>query len=222
VDRTKGWPGTLSEPDLLDAPLVLHPMRPADSRALRELRDQNPAWLSWWEYTDPGQLQAGQPAAKQSASLLSRGASFLQARLDARSGTAFHWAVRYSEQVVGQVSVLEILWGASRRCARIGYWVAEPWAGRGIIPASVAMVVDHCFLDMGLHRLEACIDPDNAASLRVAEKLGFHSEGIRFRDTHINGAWRNHICYAITAEEYPEGMLSRLRAVSAARSRLSR
>jgi ribosomal-protein-alanine N-acetyltransferase len=74
---------------------------------------------------------------------------------------------------------------------------------------------------MGMHRLEASIRPENAASRRVVEKLGFRDEGIRVRQLHINGAWRDHICYALTAEEVPTGVLPRWRS-SLAASRASR
>jgi ribosomal-protein-alanine N-acetyltransferase len=83
------------------------------------------------------------------------------------------------------------------------------------------MAVDHCFRVMGMHRLEASIRPENTASRRVVEKLGFRDEGVRVRQLHINGTWRDHICYAITAEEVPTGMLPRWRGLLAA-SRASR
>ena len=63
------------------------------------------------------------------------------------------------------------------------------------------MALDHCFIVVGLHRIEATIRPENRASRRVVEKLGFHEEGIRRRCLHVDGAWRDHICYAITAED---------------------
>ena len=50
------------------------------------------------------------------------------------------------------------------------------------------MAVDHCFRVVGLHRLEASIRPENAASRRVVEKLGFREEGVRVRQLHINGS----------------------------------
>jgi ribosomal-protein-alanine N-acetyltransferase len=53
------------------------------------------------------------------------------------------------------------------------------------------------------------------------EKLGFRDEGVRVRQLHINGNWRDHICYAVTAEEMPAGMLPRWRS-SLAASRASR
>ncbi|MDO4717337.1 MAG: GNAT family protein, partial [Propionibacteriaceae bacterium] len=51
--------------------------------------------------------------------------------------------------------------------------------------------------------------PENAASLRVVEKLGFRSEGLRPRLLHINGDWRDHLSFALTAEELGEGLLNR-------------
>jgi len=55
----------------------------------------------------------------------------------------------------------------------------------------------------------------------VVEKLGFHEEGIRRRSLHVDGAWRDHVCYAITAEDAASGLLPRWRStVRAARSRI--
>ncbi len=70
-----------------------------------------------------------------------------------------------------------------------------------MIPTALAMAMDHCFTTVGLHRIEATIRPENRASRRVVEKLGFHEEGIRRRCLHVDGAWRDHICYALTAED---------------------
>jgi len=62
----------------------------------------------------------------------------------------------------------------------------------------------------GLHRLEIAIRPENAASLRVVEKLGLASIGVAPRYLHIDGDWRDHRIFAVTTEEVPEGMLHRL------------
>jgi ribosomal-protein-alanine N-acetyltransferase len=82
------------------------------------------------------------------------------------------------------------------------------------MPTAVALSVDYCFGVLGLHRIEVCIRPENGPSRRVVEKLGFRSEGMRPRYLHIDGDWRDHLVYALTAEEAPEGMLNRWRAVS--------
>jgi len=63
---------------------------------------------------------------------------------------------------------------------------------------------------MGLHRVEVNIRPENAASLRVVEKLGFRDEGLRERYLHIDGAWRDHRTFALTVEDIrPEGLEAR-------------
>ena len=76
-------------------------------------------------------------------------------------------------------------------------------------PTAVALATDHCFFTLGLHRMEICIRPENAPSLRVVEKLGFRYEGLRRRYIHINGDWRDHFCFGLVVEEVPQGVLRR-------------
>ena len=78
------------------------------------------------------------------------------------------------------------------------------------------MAVDHCLHTMRLHRIEIAIRPENTASLRVVEKLGFVRIGIAPRYLHINGAWRDHVLFAVTAEELPDGLVARLRGTHGA------
>lgn len=222
VGRIRGWPATLSEASLLDAPVVLRPMRVSDARARRLVREANVAWLRPWDPADPDAPLA-RSAIKPFMSMIRRSPiaphiSVIRRRWAARRGRALIWAVRYGGRFVGQLSVWSISLGAYRS-AQVGYWIDERFAGRGITPTALALAVDYCFQVAGLHRLEASVQPGNTASRRVVEKLGFRREGLRVREVHINGAWRDHICYAITAEEVPDGMLTRWRHSSmAARS----
>jgi ribosomal-protein-alanine N-acetyltransferase len=117
-------------------------------------------------------------------------------------------AITYDDRFVGQLTVGGITWG-SQRGAHMGYWVDRRFAGRGIMPAAVAMATDHAFNELGLHRIEINIRPENLPSRRVVEKLGFREEGMRVRYLHIAGDWRDHLCYALTAEEVPLGLLVR-------------
>jgi [ribosomal protein S5]-alanine N-acetyltransferase len=79
--------------------------------------------------------------------------------------------------------------------------VAESFAGQGIVPFALAAACDHAFLVLGLHRVEVNIRPENLASLRVVEKLGFHEEGLRRRYLHIDGQWRDHRSFALTTQD---------------------
>lgn len=112
----------------------------------------------------------------------------------------------YDGRLVGQVTVTGITWG-SARWAQLGYWVDRQVAGLGVTPTAVALVADHCFGVVGLHRLEIAVRPENVASLRVAEKLGFRPEGRAPAYLHIDGAWRDHLLFALTAEEVGGGVL---------------
>jgi ribosomal-protein-alanine N-acetyltransferase len=134
----------------------------------------------------------------------------VRSRWQSGHGGAIIWVVCYDRQVAGQIRLFSVEWG-SNRSAKVGYWIDEKFAGLGIMPTALAMAVDHSFGVMGLHRIEASIRPGNEASRRVVEKLRFREEGLRPREVHVNGAWRDHICYAITVEDVPGGMLSQWR-----------
>jgi len=127
----------------------------------------------------------------------------------ARQGKALPFALTYDDVMIGQVTVTGITWG-SARWGQIGYWIDERHAGKGIMPVAVALATDHCLRSVGLHRIEIAIRPENSASLRVVEKLGFTQIGTAPRYLHINGQWRDHLLFAITAEEAPQGLLSRV------------
>jgi [ribosomal protein S5]-alanine N-acetyltransferase len=77
---------------------------------------------------------------------------------------------------------------------------------------AVAMAIDHGFQDVGLHRIVAGVRPENSASRLGMEKYGFRQEGLWVRQAYVDGAWRNHLCYALTAEEVPNGVMPRCRA----------
>ena len=132
-------------------------------------------------------------------------------RSEARSGRVLPFVVTYDGRLVGQLTVGGVIYG-SLRAANVGYWVDEALAGRGVIPTAVALAADHAFAVLGLHRIEISMRPENLASKRVAEKVGFRYEGIRPAFLHIDGAWRDHLVYALNADEVPEGLSERWRA----------
>jgi ribosomal-protein-alanine N-acetyltransferase len=130
-------------------------------------------------------------------------------RREAREGRMLPWALTYQGDLVGQVTVGGITWG-SLRSAYIGYWIDQDVAGRGITPTGVAMALDYCFEELKLHRIEINIRPENAASLRVVDKLGLRLEGDRLAYLHIDGEWRDHLVFVAMAGEFPEGLTPRV------------
>jgi len=121
-------------------------------------------------------------------------------RKAARNGTMLPFVISYGGRVAGQLDVSNVVHGVLRSCT-VGYWVDSAVAGRGIATTALALAIDHCFTTVGLHRVEVDIRPENAASLRVVEKLGLRREAYHERFLDIAGGWRDHIGFAITVEE---------------------
>ncbi|HEY2670384.1 MAG TPA: GNAT family protein [Rugosimonospora sp.] len=198
-----GWPVTLS-----DGPVVLRPYQRRDARAWSEVRRANEQWLAQWEPTPPGPwYELNSPSSFRYV--------LRELRRSARMGEAMPFAVCYDGQLVGQLSIGNIVRRAF--CSGFaGYWVDSRMAGRGIIPTALALAVDHAFVAGGLHRIEVNIRPENGPSRRVVEKLAFREEAYHPRYLHIDGAWRDHVGYAVTAEDVASegGLLARWHRLS--------
>jgi ribosomal-protein-alanine N-acetyltransferase len=197
-----GWPAAL-----LDGRVGVRPLRLRDAGAWSEARIANEEWLAPWEGRQPGlpDLTWRERHTPQVFTAMLRAL-----RREAKQGRCLPFGVTYDGDLVGQVTVANVVRGAFQS-ASVGYWVDGRLAGNGIVPHALAMVVDHCFTDVGLHRIEANVRPENAPSRRVVEKLGFRQEGLHPRFLFIDGAWRDHLSFAVTVEDLAEPMLSRLR-----------
>ena len=178
-----------------DVKLRIAKMR--DAKALEKLILGNREWLRPWEATNPG--------APNSFDVRSQLRGLIR-QLDDQSGMPF--VIEVQGVVQGQLNVANIMYG-SVSSAVIGYWVSPEVAGKGVTPTSVALVTDYLMNQVGLHRVEIDVRPENTASLRVVEKLGFRYEGLKQRYIHINGDWRDHYIFALTAGEVPDGLLNR-------------
>ena len=184
--------------------MELQPLRRADAREWARLRTENETWLTPWEPSAPLPWpDRHTPAAYRAM----RRAAARRARV----GMSLPFALRYEGRLAGQVTVDNIVRGALRS-GHLGYWVDAAVAGRGVASLAVALVCDHAFGPVGLHRLQADIRPENQPSRRLVERLGFRQEGLLRGYLDIDGAWRDHLAYALLAEDAPSGVLSRWRA----------
>ncbi|WP_349642956.1 GNAT family protein [Blastococcus sp. CCUG 61487] len=193
-----GWPATLSW-----GPVELHPLRRRDAAEWSRLRLVNEAWLRPWEPT------VAQPWGERHTPAAYRAMRRAAARR-ARVGTSLPFAVRVEGRLAGQVTVDNVVRGALRS-GFLGYWIDGGLAGRGMGSLAVALVCDHAFGPAGLHRLQADIRPENTASRRLVERLGFTPEGLLRRYLDIDGEWRDHVTYALLADDLPGGALARWR-----------
>jgi len=103
--------------------------------------------------------------------------------------------------IVGYFNISQIIRGPLQS-AFLGYGGVAEWSGGGYMTAALRLVLERAFTDLALHRLEANIQPDNAASIALVERCGFVREGFSERYLKIGGHWRDHARFAIRAEQW--------------------
>ncbi|MBS1902836.1 MAG: GNAT family N-acetyltransferase [Bacteroidetes bacterium] len=120
-------------------------------------------------------------------------------------GTDYRFVIRESgsETIIGQIAVTNIIRNVAQS-AFVGYWVGHDWLGRGVATEATAAILAFAFDVLRLHRISIWISPENAASLRVVEKLGLRYEGTAIRALHQGGKWTDTRVFAITSEEWNE------------------
>lgn len=181
--------------------IKLRPLRYRDGSTWKKLRSTNKSWLREWDATLP-------PTDENYPATFSQ--MVWQGKRDARKKIHLMWGIEYKKKLVGIVTAGNITLGSSRNCY-IGYWLSKSQAGQGIMPISVALVLDFIFQELKLHRVEIAIRPENTASLRVVKKLKLELEGVRRSYIHINGDWRDHQVFVVVEDEVTTSFLERLK-----------
>lgn len=130
-------------------------------------------------------------------------AAYTRYYMSAKSERAHRLLVcrREDGAIVGSVVLSEIVRGCFQS-AYMGYWVGEPFARRGYLSGGVSLALRLAFTALRLHRVEANIQPENAASIGLAKKCGFRKEGLSPRYLKIAGRWRDHERWAIVKEDW--------------------
>ena len=120
------------------------------------------------------------------------------ARLKNPSHFGFLVTERGTGALVGVVNISEIVLG-SLKSAYLGYYVFAGFERQGLMREALQAVVRHAFRSLKLHRLEANIQPGNAASIALARSCGFSKEGFSPRYLKIGRRWRDHERWAVVA-----------------------
>jgi [ribosomal protein S5]-alanine N-acetyltransferase len=197
--RHPGWPARLGTLRTAAGLVDLRPVQLRDGAAWSAIRLRDHRHLAPWEPTLPGGWVARNAPTEWPARWWTlRGA--------ARRGAVLPFAITVDDVFAGHVMIGNVV-REPLLSAYVGYWCDARRTGAGVTTAAVALAVDHCFGPVGLHRIEATVRPENAASLRVLAKLGFREEGLFRRYLDVDGRWRDHLCFALTAEESPTGGL---------------
>jgi [ribosomal protein S5]-alanine N-acetyltransferase len=122
-------------------------------------------------------------------------------RNEAADFAAFLLCRREDGAIVGSCNLSQIFMGPFQSCY-MGYWAGAPYAGRGYMTEGVGLVLTHAFRVMKLHRVEANLQPTNAASRALVQRLGFRQEGYSPRYLKVAGRWRDHERWCILREEW--------------------
>lgn len=182
-------------PQLRSSRLLLRPLQLSDFTDWQDVRRRCAVWLAPWE----AQRRPGQADVVESRRAF-------EARCEATdrertSGSAYRFGIFAGGQFCGEINLGSIQRGAFQN-VYIGYWIDEKCAGLGYMPESLVLAMRFAFEELGLHRIQVSIIPRNRSSLRVVEKLGLRDEGIAQRYLEINGAWEDHVRFAMTIEEW--------------------
>ena len=180
--------------------VLLCPLRMADFRSWARLREASRDHLTPFE-------------PSWTLDELSRSAfreRVRRAELDARAGAGFAFLIfarggaeRSEGHVVGGISLTNVRRGVAQACS-VGYWIGAAHTRRGHASSALAAVSEFAFGQLHLNRIEAACMPGNMASLRTLERAGFRREGIARQYLRINGAWEDHVLFALTADDWSE------------------
>ncbi|MGL4263079.1 MAG: GNAT family N-acetyltransferase [Afipia sp.] len=103
--------------------------------------------------------------------------------------------------LIGGVTLANVRRGIVQ-AGTLGYWVGQPYAGKGYMTGALRVLLPTLFGELNLHRIEAACIPTNQSSIRVLEKCGFAREGLARRYLCINGVWQDHYLYGLLDEDF--------------------
>jgi ribosomal-protein-serine acetyltransferase len=128
-------------------------------------------------------------------------AFILRTRKQLADNDGFQTAIVEHERIVGMIGFHGLCW--QQRSTKIGYWLAEPAQGQGVMSCAVRTLVDHAFRTWRLDRVEIHAGVQNARSRAVAERVGFKHEGVLREAERVGDRFIDRAVYVILAGEWP-------------------
>lgn len=101
------------------------------------------------------------------------------------------------ETLIGSIALNDVIWSPALLCTYLGYMIDQDYQNKGYATEAIQVMCTYAFDTLHLHRIEAGVMPSNIASQKVLEKNGFIQEGLARKNVHINGAWQDHLIYAL-------------------------
>ncbi|MGR4894218.1 GNAT family N-acetyltransferase [Stenotrophomonas sp. LARHCG68] len=181
----------LPQPELQSSRLRLREVRQDDAAALYDIHS-DPVVMRYWSY----------PAWTELAQAEQKVADILSQR---REQEILIWAIadKASDQLIGTAVAFALNRDQGR--AEIGYSLRRDRQGQGLAVEAMRLIVPYLFDVLELRRLEADIDPRNAASCWLVEKLGFVREGVLRERWHVNGEITDTALYGLLERDFRRG-----------------
>jgi ribosomal-protein-alanine N-acetyltransferase len=179
-------------PILLGDRVLLRYPQMSDFESWSDLREQSRGFLTPWEPTWPPD-DLTRPAFRRRLRRYAR---------EAREDTSYAFFVfdRDKGPLLGGCTLSNVRRGVAQACS-LGYWMGEPFAGKGLMRDAVRALIPFVFDRLGMHRLEAACLPSNERSTRLLLGLGFKQEGLARKFLKINGAWQDHLLFALLDDD---------------------
>lgn len=185
-------PWSAGNPILRGRQVFLRPPQLSDWTEWAQLRAESRDFLKPWEPTwQPDELTRN--AFRRRLRRYGR---------DAREGEgyAFFMFRAADESLLGGLTLSNLRRGVTQSCS-VGYWTGKPYAGQGYMTDGLGALLPFVFQELRLHRLEAACLPSNERSKAVLRKVGFTEEGYARQYLRIDGAWRDHVLFALLAND---------------------
>lgn len=119
------------------------------------------------------------------------------------TGTGIWWGICHRDEpqhLIGTCGINE--WEQDDHCAEAGFWIFPEYWGKGVMLECLSAMLDYCFTKLSLHRMQSMVEPDNPASWKLIEKLGFQLEGILRECERKDDRYVDLRCYSLLAREW--------------------
>lgn len=171
--------------------VVVRPAMGSDALKIESVRRANREWLQPWEATLPPGSNSVPPTWSEYARRMNR---------SMKDGTGLLMSVVVDDDVAGCVTLGAVERGSMSQGV-LGYWIGQRWAGHGVTSLAAATVIDMVILELGLHRIEINVRPENNPSLSVCRRIGVRQEAYKPRFMSIAGEWADHIGFGVDRED---------------------
>ena len=159
------------------------------AEAMHRLTEANRAYLRRWL-----------PWAETETTLQQTEAFIRRSLQQFAEGNGFQAGIWYRQELAGAIGLHYV--DRRNRRTEIGYWLAEPLQGRGIVTRACRALIDYAFGPLGLHRVEIRCAAGNLRSRAIPRRLGFREEGVLRQWIWVDGRFHDMVIYGLLASEW--------------------